>query len=1015
MQNNQKEKKIKSKKTFSLLGLVPMMVLFFSSFSGGNLFAQNNIKGVVSGEDGLPIPGVSVYVKGTKQGTITDFEGNYAIKLSSKDNVTLMFSFVGYQTKEVAANKKDVINVVLKEDLAQLKEVVVVTGYGSVKKNEFVGATSVLKAESLVTAPLTTVEQGMRGQMAGVQVTQSSGAPGAGISVRIRGLSSFAGGNEPLYVIDGVPLFNDDVRGLNGLSSLNPNDIESIEVLKDASSTAIYGSRAANGVVQITTKGGKSSDRGKINFNTYLASQEVRNRYDLMNGDQYIAYATEYIKNAVNFTPAQKTSALAELASKGNANTDWQDEVFQSGFLMSYDLSFSGGNANSNYFVSTNLTDQTGVVKETDFKRMSLRSNLNNKLNDYMTLNTRLSLSQSISNGFLASNGTNTRNLGKSGIGSVIKAIPTAPVYDANGNFADVSPYSFNGGDVENPVGITQALDRNRLNRAQGVLSLNSKITKDLTNVTRASVDYTDRKSDFYSPSFLTQLGSQVAQLNTSNTLNTLLESFFNYKKEFGLLDLDVLAGASINDISNESIFLSGTGFPDDILQNNAIQAASTSAIPQTFLSKTSLASFFSRVRLNYNKKYLLSFDARTDGSSVFSEGNKWARFSAIGGAWRISQEGFLKDSKVNELKLRFSTGTTGNQAIQPYQSLLLGSTVLTGQTAGSGIAVGLAPNLPNPNLTWETTRQTNFGLDFGYDHNKYRLSFDIYKKTTDDLLAQVELPPSSGFANIVDNVGKVENKGFEIQAGIDIVSTDDWSFSIDGQFSRNENTVLRTKNGKDIISGGANDASGTRTIVREGYSLFSFYEVKFKEMVNGQPTYEDISGPNGVPDNVIDAFDRQIVGNSLPDFSYGFNANLRYKNFNLVTNWQGVSGNLINNTVLRDLTFPTIEFNKLVNTKDYYPATDNIVQFASDRFIEDGSYLRMSNIKLSYNFDTKNVKFLNALNIYVSGQNLITITKYSGFDPEVNTFSGSDLRQGSDLGAYPSARTFTLGFNLSF
>ena len=985
-----------------------------SNFYGNYDFVQTQeVTGTIVDENNTALPGASVIIKGTSKGAVADFDGNFTINVP--DGATsLVVSYIGYKTMEVPIQIGQAMSIQMEPDASLLDEVVV-TGYGSVKRNEFVGATSVVKAEGLVASPVTSVEQGMRGQLAGVQVTQSSGQPGAGISVRIRGLSSFAGGNEPLYVIDGIPLFNDDVRGLNGLSFLNPNDIESIEVLKDASSTSIYGSRAANGVVQVTTKGGRASDGAKITFNTFLAAQQVRNKYDLMNGEQFINYATEYITNAVNFDADQKAAALGELQTVGNAETDWQDEVFQTGFMQSYNLSFTGGNQNSNYFVSANLTDQTGVVKETDFKRISLRSNLNNKLNDFMNLSTRISLSQTASNGFLASNGTNTRNLGKSGIGSVIKAMPTAPVYDAEGNFAGVAPYSFSGGDVENPVGMTRALDRNRLNRAQGVLSLNTKLAKNFTNVTRASVDYIERKGDFYSPSYLTELGSQVAQLRTFKSTNTLLESFFNYNKTFGELEVDALAGASINDISSEDIFLSGTGFPDDILQNNAIQAAATSAIPETFLTETSLASFFTRVRLNYKKKYLISLDARTDGSSVFSAGNKWAGFGAFGAAWRISEEEFLQGSKVNELKLRFSTGSTGNQAIQPYQSLLLGSIVLTGQTAGSGISVGLAPNLPNGSITWETTTQTNFGVDFGLDQNKYRLSFDVYKKTTDDLLAQVQLPPSSGFRSIIDNVGKVENTGFEIQAGLDIVNSENWTFAVDAQFSKNDNVVVQTKNGEDILSGGSNDASRTTTIVREGESLFSFYEIKFTGMVDGQPTYEDFSGPDGVPDGEIDGLDRQVVGNSLPDFSYGFNTNLRYKKWNLISNWQGVSGNGIQNTVLRDLTLPNLEFNKVTNTKDFYPATDDIVRFNSDRFIEDGSYLRMANIKLSYNINVEKLNFFDAINIYASGQNLITITDYSGFDPEVNSFSGNDLRQGSDLGAYPTAKTFTLGLNLSF
>ncbi|QCW99541.1 TonB-dependent receptor [Aggregatimonas sangjinii] len=986
--------------------------LMFSAFvlAGALAYGQEKtISGtVVSSDDGMVIPGVNIVEKGTANGASTDFDGNYSINVS--EGAVLIFSYIGFRTQEITVSSSNTINVTLEQDVSALDEVVV-TGYGGVQRNEFVGATSVVKAAEIVQQPITTVEQGIRGRLAGVQVVQSSGAPGAGVSIRVRGLTSFAGGNEPLYVIDGIPLFNDDVRGLNGISSLNPNDIASIEVLKDASSTAIYGSRAANGVVQITTKGGTASDGIKVNYNAFASFQDVRKRFNLMTGDQFIAFATEYYNNSTELSEEERTTSLANLNAVGNVNTDWQDEVYRTGFHHSHNVSFTGGDNDNNYYVSANYMNQEGVIETTDFERIALRLNLQNKLSEKFRLNSRVSLSQSVNNGFLASDGTNTRNFGKSGIGSTLIAAPTVPVFDADGNFNSVAPYIFSDTDQENPAALLEALDRNRVNRAQAVLSLSYNITDNLTNVTRGSVDYVDRKSDFYSPRALSQLGSQVAQLETSQNLNTLIEDYLNYKNTFGKVGVDVLLGASGQFEERNSIFLAGTGFPSDALQNNAIQAAGTLAVPQTLTVDQSLVSFFGRVQLDYDKKYLISLNARRDGSSVFSENNQWANFAAIGGAWRISEEDFMKDGIFNNLKLRASTGSVGNQAIQPYQSLSLGSIILTGQGAGTGISVGLAPNLPNPNLTWETTVQTNFGIDAGIFNDKYRFSFDYYIKTTNDLLATVALPQSSGFTSIVDNVGKVENKGVELQIGADLFENEDWYFSVDAQYSRNKNEILETKDDQDIFSGGGNDASGSTAIVRPGESLFSFFAVKFLGLDDtGAPIYEDLDG-----NDVINGADRQVVGSPLPDFIYGFNTTLKYKKLTFLTNWQGVSGATVNNVALFRLTNPIPDANRVANLRDFYPTPrSDLFRIRSDRFIEDASYLRLANIRLGYDFDGA-ILGLDNINLYVSAQNILTITDYSGFDPEVNSFSGNDLRQGVDLAAYPASKTFTVGLNVRF
>jgi len=957
---------------------------------------------------GDALVGVSVVLKNTSVGTTTDQKGVYALVIpDGKTDGILVFSLIGYLSQEVSVNGQTSINVRLVQQEAELGEVVV-TGYGKVKRNEFVGASSVITAEELQQAPMTTIEQGFMGRLPGVQVVQSSGAPGAGMSMRIRGITSIAGGNEPLYVIDGIPVFNDDVRGLNGIASLNPNDIASVVVLKDASSTAIYGSRAANGVVQITTKEGSRSGRKNLTYSTYVSAQTVRNKMKLMTGSEYIALATEFYNNSTDISAPARASILQELSTIGNANTDWQDEIYRTGIQHNHNLSFSGGNADNIYYVSANYSNQDGVVKKTNFDRVALRVNLSNKLSEKFRLDTRISLSQSKQNGFMPSEGTNTRNFGKSGVGSTLLAIPTVSVYGPEGKFNSVSPYSYTDPDVENPVAFLTATDHHVLNRVQVVTGLTYRIADNISNVFRTAVDYIDRKSDFYSPRALIQLGSQVASLNTSRSTNVLIEDYLNYNKTFGKVDVDVVLGASAQSETRNSILLGGTGFPTDQLRNNAIQAASVSAIPQTNTLKQSLASFFGRIQLNYAKKYLLSFNARRDGSSVFSENNKYANFGAVGAAWRISEERFMKGGIFNNLKLRASSGSTGNQAIAPYQSLYLGATALTGQGAGTGINVGLAPNIPNPNLTWETTVQTNVGLDVGIQNDKYRFSFDYYIKNTRDLLATVNLPQSSGFSSIVDNVGSVRNRGIEALIGVDIINSADWQFSVDAQASKNTNVVMRTKDGQDIIV--QSDASRTSNIVREGASLFSFYMPKYIGMGAAGEVYEDVN-----EDGKINGSDFQIVGSSLPDIVYGFTFNVQYKTVGLIANWQGVSGVYVNNVGQYELTNPRPNLNRLANLRDYYPNPSTAIKRQqSSRFIEDASYLRLANLRLSYDPGAKFLG-LNNVNFYLSAQNLITITKYSGFDPEVNSFSGNDLRQGVDQAAYPTFKRYTLGVNVSF
>ena len=969
------------------------------------------ITGKVMDKFSNPIAGANVYEKeAPTHGVITGSDGSYSITVSNPDDAILVFSFIGFDAQEIHVAGRKVIDVILMESSIALNEVVSI-GYGSSKKTDLTGSIGSIRGDELTEHPITTLEQGMQGMVSGVQITQSSGQPGAGMSVTIRGVGSIVGGTQPLYVIDGIPMFNTDIRDLNGFSALNPTDIASIEILKDAAATAIYGSRAANGVILITTKSGKAK-KATVDFNSYVGFQKVRKKLPLMNGEEYMNFAKDYFTNS-DLAPGMLEKYIKEIDDYGNANTNWQDEIFRKAFQQNYNLSVSGGNEKNRYYFSTGYQGQDGIVKSTDFKRYSIRLNMDSKINKWLDIAARAVVSKVEQNGYLRNMGTWGRNMGKSGMGSVLISSPTSPVYDENGDYAKVIPYDFSTHDIENPIAITEALDRNTMYNYQGGFDINIKFFKGFTNKTRLGLNYTDRKYDSYYPKFLEQLGSQTAILNKSKRFNIVLEDFMTYKTTFAdNFNLEIVAGASIQDETTEFIGLSGVGFPSDILQNNAMQAATSQGVSQTNIVESSIVSFFGRAHMDYLNKYLLSFNIRYDGASVFAPDNKWAVFPAIALGWRISEEDFFDVSWFSNLKLRGSWGQTGNQAIRPYQSLFIGRIVNTPQGFGAGVGSGIAPNLPNQNLTWETTNQLNIGIDLGFINNKIRSTFDYYVKTTKDLLANVQLPQSAGFRSITDNVGEVENKGFEFSIGADIVNSANWKFSADLNISSNKNKVLNTYKNKDIfIETEGLSSVGSKSIVRVGEPLFSFFTNKYLGMdENGQPIYEDLNG-----DGKIDANDNQVVGSPYPNFIGGLNLNLSYKRISLTMLWQGVSGNLINNKVLSRLVAPNPNSNKMISVKEYYPVPSNKLEVkSSDRFIEDGSYLRMKNIKLSYDVPVKK-DVLNRLTIYVTGMNLITFTNYSGYDPEVNSFSNVNQYTGVDGAAYPSSKTFIFGVNVSF
>ena len=984
---------------WSILFMMAFAMPLFSTLGSMNLnaVAASKLTGTVTDENGTGMPGVTIAKKGTSSGANSDVNGKYSIDVNPGD--VLVYSFVGYKSQEVKITNQSVLNIQLAVDAKSLEEIVV-TGYGNQKKKDFLGSSSSIKSATIQEMPVVSVESAMQGRMTGVQVQQSSGQPGAGISIRVRGVTSIAGGNEPLFVIDGVPQYNNDNRAMNGMSSFNASDIESIEVLKDASATAIYGSRGANGVVQITTKSGKAGV-SRVTYESTYTNQIIQRKLNLMNGVQMLDFIKKYYANSNLALPAEVTNAT-------NAETDWQDQVLRAALQQNHTLSFSGGNDKTQYYVSGNYLDQPGIIKGSDFNRGSMRFNLTSQLNSRISLRTYMTASRTVSNGFSASDNSPTRYTGKNGVGAMVLASPTVPVYNADGTYGNPRPFSFSGIDVENPLAFTkESLDRNTVVRFQGGMDFNVKIAEGLVNTTRLGGDYFSARADLYFPIVLAQLSSGVGigQLTTTSSLNVVAEDYLEYKKKFGDLEFEGIVGGSIQSAQQDIINLLGSKYISDDLKNYSFAAAGSVSKPVTDIITNRLVSGFSRVRLNFKDRYLFTASIRRDGASVFSKNKKYGVFPSLGLAWKASEEPFMKNvTAISNLKVRATWGQSGNPAIQPYQSLLIGNVINTAQGAGSGLAVGLSPTLPNDNLTWETTTQTNAGLDFGFLNDKYRVTLDYYVKNTTSLLATVQLPPSSGYNTIIDNVGEVENKGFELEIGTDLIATKDLRWSIDANLSINKNKVVATKNNLPFSSGNSR--------ITPGDPLSSFYGPKFNGYAaDGEMAFMDVNG-----DGIIDGRDNQYIGNPYPSTIIGLNTSLKYKRFNFMMTWSSVQGNSIDNQMLFTAATPTPIYNRSAEIYNYYPKprASNIHR-RSDLFIEDGSYIRLRNIRLDYSLPLGDTKFIKSANIYLSGNNIITITDYKGYDPEVNAFSGNSLQQGVDNGAYPGSKTVTLGLTVNF
>ena len=994
---------------------------------------------VINSEDGSALPGVSVAIKGTTTGAITDAEGRYRITVPNAESI-LVFSFVGFLTAEITTGNRTTIDVRLAGDLKSLSEVVVV-GYGTQKKSDLTGSVSSITAKDIRQVPVASLDQALQGRATGVQVTQASAAPGGGVSIRIRGGNSIQASNEPLFVIDGIPIFpsnatfapgNAGGQAQNALANLNPGDIESMEVLKDASATAIYGSRGANGVVIITTKRGKSGATN-VDVENYYGIQQVARQLPLLNAAEFAEIANESRVNrsqAPIFTPDQ-------IASFQNNSTDWQSQVFRTAPIRNHQVTVSGGNDATRFALAGNYFEQQGVVLNSGFTRASLRVNLDKNVTKRLSIGNSLQISR-------AWNNQQVTDITRGGVvnGSLVFS-PTLPVRDPQtGQFTFDNSSVPGSQQVGNPVqDALETLNRTVTNRMLGSVYAEYGILTGLRLRTSFGVDYQAGRRDFYAPSTNNRgrnaFGSALVE--KKDVISPVSTVTLTYDRTFGTNQITLLAGYESQTQTVDFLQSSATNFPTNALEADNLSLGQVVGTPFSGRSLWRLDSWFGRANYTLASKYLFTATFRADGSSRFGAGNKWGYFPSAALGWRLNEEDFIKDLNIfSNLKLTASWGLTGNQEIGLYQSLAGLNTVR--YPFGEVINIGLAPDrLPNSDLRWERTSQYNFALETGILENRVTLEAAYYYKKTQDLLLNVDLPRTTGFSTFLRNIGSVENRGLELTLNSANL-TGQFKWNMGGNITFNRNKVLALGPGETFrLAPGTGDGHlqiTNSSILQVGQPVGVFFGLKtdgiyqtgdqiipgsnsFGSTAPGDIRYVDSNG-----DGIVNNSDRTIIGNPQPDFFFGFTNNFSYKNLDLAVFFQGTHGNDVWNVNSHELyrnDGATNNSREVLNRwrpdtpSDYWPSAKNRPFVLSDRHIEDASFLRLRNVTLGYNLPTSTLglKWLRSLRVYAQAQNLLTITNYSGFDPEVNSLGQNPVGIGIDRGSFPMARTYTFGINL--
>jgi TonB-linked SusC/RagA family outer membrane protein len=1014
------------------------------------------IKGqVVDGETNDPLPGVNVIIEGTTQGTSTDVNGHFELNVPNA-NAVLIFSFVGYEKQQVPVGTKTTFNIALSVDRNALNEVVVV-GYGIQKKSDLTGAVATIKSDDIKQLPIATLQEGLQGRVAGVQVAQTSGAPGANLTVRIRGSNSIQYGNDPLYVIDGFPIsassgtgnvgasgnFGQN-QGTSPLAFINPEDIESITVLKDASATAIYGARGANGVVIVTTKKGQSG-KTQINYDMYYGAQQVMNKLPLLNAPDWATLDREFwarFRNGSLISRAYTPEQIAQM----DRGTDWQDAIFRTAPIQSHNLSVTGGNEKTKFSLSGNYFDQQGIVINSRFKKGSLSLNLEHNAS------AKLKFGTSIIASYIQDNAiphTNTNQDEPSVIYAALAMSPTLPVRDPDGAYASQERVWNTQGiyltpSTQNPVEVAERMKYRKNNsRILSNFYAQYNLAKGLTAKVSLGADISNVTLRTFIPSdFVISRGTGgEASLGTSQVLNWVNENTLTYTKSWGGgHNFTALGGFTAQQQLSEAFSTSSQGFFTNITGYNNIGLGSAPQFPSSSASRWSLASFLGRVNYDYKSKYLVTASARYDGSSRFGSNHRFGFFPSAAVAWRVSEEDFLKDNSwLTDLKLRTSYGRTGNQDIPLYRNVQT-----YGRTSqynfGNAFATSIVPgSIVNPDMKWETTDQVDAGIDVSLFGNRLTFVADYYYKVTKDLLFNVAIPRQGGFTSSLMNIGSVRNKGLELGASWKVLDKA-VKWDVSGNLSFNRNKVLRLADadrffGSYVSSYLIKNNGGAASIVKEGEPLGVFWGNIFDGLwqtkeeydaghmsknLNSGPgfeNYRDIDG-NGLFE---EGLDETVVGNPNPDYEFGFNSRLTYKGFELNVFVNGVQGNDILNLNLIDLTTQINGKNGLDIYKNAWtgPGTSNTIakidrpdgrngtfpNRVSSNYIEDGSFVSLRNVTLAYNVPLASLKGINKLRVYVAGENLLMLTKYSGFSPI----------QGIDMNNYPLARTYRVGLQLGF
>lgn len=971
------------------------LTLLFLCFSAAT-FAQ--VKGtVVDAGTGMTLPGVNILVKGSTTNASTDMDGNFAINAQAGD--VLVFTYIGYASQEVTAASS--MKVQLKED-AQLLQEVVVVGYGAQQKKDITGAVGVVDGKKFENRVNNQVSSLLQGQTAGVQVTSNTGKPGGGFSVRVRGTSSITAGSDPIYVIDGV--ITSDTR------AMNPADIETISILKDASSAAIYGSQGSNGVVIITTKQGKS-EKPTLTYETYTGFQTVWKKLNVLNAEQYKELQAE---RGLGTSPGFWDDPRYQY------NTNWQDEIFRTGVSNSHQVSFSGKSNKTSYYVSGGVVNQEGAVRSAEMNRKTFKVNLTQEVTDWLKIGTSINYVDYTDVDVNDSNGV--------GSGGVLLGVLNTPqnigIYNEDGSFTS-NPFQ----NWENPYSNTDGAQRQyRLQRVFGNVYGEFKILKGLTFRSALNVDHNNTAYDYFLDPYRTSYGRAmkgISRYNTSRYNYYMYENTLNYKLNVKKHAIEAVAGTVYQKSLWESADIEKRGFAGDGVPTPNAGATINTATARKDEKYNS--SFISRINYSFDDKYLFTANFRADGSSVFGPNHKWGYFPSVSAGWRISNEEFLKNvTAINDLKLRAGWGKVGNDNIGNYswyQTITPGSNYPIGGAAQPG---NYPASMQNSDLKWEASEQLNVGLDLALFNNRVKFSVDAYKKTSDDLLLDVPLPRTSGFSYVRMNAGAVENKGMEFQLSTVNFDGEDFKWSTDFNISFNRNKVTNLQ--RQEINYGGVASRGDAVLVQEGHSLGEFFGYQWGGVdpdtgnvyyigADGQPTFEPTED------------DKKVIGNAMPDFIYGFTNNFSYKNFSLNVFFQGSQGNDMLNASRFDTESMIDSRNQTTAVLNRWQQPGDITNVPkvetggstsnsriSTHYIEDGSYLRLKALTLGYDFSKSVLDKIgiSSLRLYATGENLLTFTNYSGFDPEVNFGGNSTTVMGIDYGTYPQTRNIIFGIRAS-